>query len=163
MKTSLIFIMLLFTAQAWSQQLAEQARIKDILEGHTRACMDKDAERAISYFANSPYLAISYQEPGSGYIRGYEQVCETYRRVLSAGKQEKDVRKLYTSEYQFKINGQYAWVTFAELLVPDNGGESEKVFKACYLEKIDHVWKIIGNYWMAEMKVSGAALVTDQY
>lgn len=65
-------LLLILATGASTQQLAEEAHIKAVLEGHNRACMDKDAEKAISYFACIPPVAITYQAIGSGYIRGYD-------------------------------------------------------------------------------------------
>lgn len=163
MKTILTTLTLLLMSTAvFAQQLAEEARIKAVLEGHTKACMDKDAEKAVSYFAHSPHVAITYQAPGTGYIRGYENVCKAYREVINGVEFLRDERKLYTSEYLFSIHGKTAWVTYVEIVIPANGGDMERTHKACYLEKTDDAWKMVGNFWMAEIKSVPEVIAKDQ-
>ena len=143
--------LLLISAGAFAQTIDEKA-IKTVLEGHTQAASDNDAEKAISYFANSPNTAISYQQAGSGYVRGYQAVADTYRKGLGTGGRPKSTTKLTTDDYRFRIVGNTAFVTYIETQTSADGAVARKTHKANYLEKEGNQWKMIGNFWMPELK-----------
>lgn len=130
---------------------ADETAIKAVLEGHSRAALGKDTEKAISYFADSPNTAVSHQLPGSGYIRGYQAVADGYRKVLNADSFKKSPDKLTTGDYRFRIVGNTAFVTYIETqTAPD--GKVSRTHKANYLEKENGQWKMIGNFWTPEQK-----------
>ncbi len=151
MKTKLFaFALLLMSAATFAQNKADEAAIKAVLEGHSQAVMDKDAEKAVSYFANSPNTAISFQEPGSGYIRGYQAVTDIYISHVNADSFEKSDDKLTTADYRFRIVGNTAFVTYIETdTAPD--GTAKRTHKVNYLEKENGQWKMLGNFWMPEV------------
>lgn len=130
-----------------SAPAADEAAIKTALEGHTQASMNRDAERAVSYFANSPNVAVTYNVPG--YPRGYEAVADGYRKLL--GSMPKSDEKLSTSDYRYRIVGSTAFVTYREKYTKPDGTVST-MHKANYLEKENGQWKMIGNFWMPEQK-----------
>lgn len=150
MKTKLFTLaLLLMSAATFAQNKADEAAIKAVLVGHTQATMDRDFEKAISYFANSPNTAISFQEPGSGYIRGYQAVADAYKRQVKAGSKKSD-DKLTTADYRFRIVGNTAFVTYIETdTAPD--GTAKRTHKVNYLEKENGQWKMLGNFWMPEV------------
>ena len=125
----------------------DEATIKTVLEGHTQASMDRDAEKAVSYFANSPNVAVTYDAPG--YPRGYEVVANAYRKLL--GSMAKSDEKLSTSDYRYRIVGSTAFVTYRETYTKPDGTVST-MHKANYLEKEGNQWKMINNFWMPEQK-----------
>ena len=125
---------------------ADEAAIKAVLEGHTQASMNRDAEKAVSYLANSPNVAVSYNVPG--YPRGYDLVADGYRKILSSTP--KSSQKLSTGDYRYRIVGNTAFVTSIETYTnPD--GTANKMHKANYLEKEGSQWKMLGNFWMPEV------------
>ncbi|MCY7353419.1 MAG: nuclear transport factor 2 family protein [Cytophagaceae bacterium] len=151
MKSNLFTLALLLAVTPVLAQSSDEAAIKAVLEGHTQAAMDDDAERAVSYFADSPHAAISYQQPGSGYIRGHEAVKAKYREVINRVKSDKSPDKSTTGEYLYRIVGNTAFVTYVETRTkPD--GTAVRTHKANYLEKEAGQWKMIGNFWMPEQK-----------
>lgn len=152
MKSNLFTLALLLAVAPVLAQSSEEASIKAVLVGHTQAGLDDDAESAVGYFADSPYAAISYQQPGSGYIRGHEAVKAKYREVMNRdGANNKSPDKLTTGEYLYRVVGNTAFVTSIEIKTkPD--GTAERTHKANYLEKEAGQWKMIGNFWMPEMK-----------
>ena len=129
----------------------DEAAIKAVLEGHTQASMDRDAEKAVSYFANSPNVAVTYDAPG--YPRGYEAVVNGYRKLL--GSMSKSDEKLSTNDYRYRIVGSTAFVTYREIYTKPDGTVST-MHKANYLEKegngVTAQWKMVGNFWMPEQK-----------
>lgn len=125
----------------------DEVAIKMVLESHTQASMDRDAEKAVSYFANSPNVAVTYDAPG--YPRGYEAVANGYRKLL--GSMAKSDEKLSTSDYRYRIVGSTAFVTYRETYTKPDGTVST-MHKANYLEKEGGQWKMIGNFWMPEQK-----------
>ncbi len=151
MKTKLFSLALLLMSSAtFAQNKADETAIKAVLEGHTQAVMDKDAEKAVSYFANSPNVAISFQQPGSGYVRGYQAVTGGYRSVINADSFKKSEDKLTTADYLFRIVGNTAFVTYIETdTAPD--GTAKRTHKANYLEKENGQWKMLGNFWTPEV------------
>lgn len=131
---------------------ADEAAIKSVLEGHSQAASDGDVEKAVSYFANSPNVAISHQLPGSGYIRGYQAVTDGYRKELKADSFKKSTDKLTTGDYRYRIVGNTAFVTYVETFTKPDGAVDSRYHKANYLEKEGGQWKMIGNFWMPEQK-----------
>ena len=125
---------------------ADEAAIRAVLEGHTQASMDRDAEKTVSYLANSPNVAVSYNVPG--YPRGYDVIADGYRKIL--GSMPKTPQKLSTGDYRYRIVGNTAFVTSIETYTKPDGTVS-KMHKANYLEKEGSQWKIIGNFWMPEV------------
>lgn len=126
---------------------ADEMAIKAVLEGHSQASEERDAEKAVSYLAKSPNVAVSYNVPG--YPRGYEGVADGYRKVL--GSLPKGTNKLTTDAYLYQIVGNTAFVTYIETYTKPDGTASN-IHKADYLEKENGQWKIVGNFWMPETK-----------
>lgn len=131
---------------ASADQTTDEAAIQAVLEGHSQAASDKDAEKAISYFANSPNVAVTYNEPG--FPRGYDKVADAYRKVLSSNP--KSANKLTTGDHRYRIVGNTAYVTYIETFTAPNGKVDSRFHKANYLEKENGQWKILGNFWLAE-------------
>lgn len=125
---------------------ADEAAIKAVAEGHSQASEERDAEKAISYLAKSPNVAVSYNVPG--YPRGYEQVADGYRKVLA--DLPKGTSKVTTSDYRYRIVGNTAFVTYIETYTKPDGTVAGRTHKANYLEKEGGQWKMIGNFWMPE-------------
>lgn len=136
------------TAASSDQTSTDEAAIKAVLEGHSQASEERDAEKAISYFAKSPNVAVSYNVPG--YPRGYEGVVDGYRKVL--GGLPKGTNKLTTDAYLYRIVGNTAFVTYIETFTKPDGTVDSRYHKANYLEKEGGQWKMIGNFWMPEQK-----------
>ncbi len=134
--------------QNQSGSASDEAAIKTVLEGHSQASEERDAEKAISYLAKSPNVAVSYNAPG--YPRGYEAVAEGYRKVL--GSLPKGTNKLTTGDYRYRIVGNTAFVTYIETYTKPDGTVASRQHKANYLEKEGDQWKMIGNFWLPEQK-----------
>jgi len=128
---------------------ADEAVIKAVLEGHSQAVLNRDVEKAISYFANSPNTAILYQPPGGGYIRGYDEVANAYRKAVTGAKSDE---KLMTADYRYRIMGSSAFVTYIETYTKPDGAVSRTSNKANYMEKEGGQWKMVSNFWMETKK-----------
>ena len=71
-------MLLLSSTIGFAQRKTDELAIRAVLEGHSLACLDADVERAIGYYAHSPYVATAFSEPG--YQRGYDAVAAAYRK-----------------------------------------------------------------------------------
>lgn len=131
------------------QVAADEAAIKAVLEGHSQAVLNRDVEKAISYFANSPNTVILYQQPGGGYLRGYELVANAYRKAVTGAKSDE---KLTTADYRYRILGSSAFVTYIETYTKPDGVVSRTSTKANYMEKEGGQWKMVSNFWMEDKK-----------
>ena len=131
---------------------SDVSAIKAVVEGHSQAVLDADTEKAISYFANSPNVAILYKRPDGAYLRGYEDVADTYRKVM-AGATRKD-EKLTTNDYRYRITGNTAFVTYIETYTKPDGSVSRTTNKANYMEKEGGQWKMVSNFWMEGKKTN---------
>lgn len=132
-------------------QSKEEAAIKAVVVGHSQAVLERDVEKAISYFAKSPNDAILYAQPDGSYIRGYEAVANAYRKAVTGAKRDE---KLTTDDYRYRIVGNTAFVTYIETYTKPDGTVSKTSNKANYLEKENGQWKMISNFWMEHKKTN---------
>ncbi len=141
----LLLILLLSSTVGFAQQKTDELAIRAVLEGHSLACLDADVEKAVSYYAHSPYVATAFNEPG--YKRGYDAVAADYRKEFANGQKSSDKRT--SKDYGYRIVGNVAFVTYIENYTkPD--GTTRTSHKAGYLEKENGHWKLIGNFWIPE-------------
>lgn len=141
----LLLILLLSSTIGFAQQKTDELAIRAVLEGHSLACLDADVEKAVSYYAHSPYVATAFSEPG--YQRGYDAVAAAYRKEFANSQKSPD--KLATKDYRYRIVGNVAFVTYIETYTkPD--GTIRTSHKAGYLEKEYGRWQLIGNFWIPE-------------
>ncbi len=141
----LLLILLLGSTTGFAQPKADELAIRAVLEGHSLACLDADVEKAVSYYAHSPYVATAFSQPG--YQRGYDAVAAAYRKEFANAQKSPD--KLATKDYRYRIVGNVAFVTYVETYTkPD--GTFRTSHKADYLEKENGHWKLIGNFWIPE-------------
>ncbi|GAB3885832.1 Cif family virulence factor [Spirosoma agri] len=141
----LSFFLIQSLSVSFAQVTKDELAIRGVLEGHSRACLDADVTKAISYYARSPYVATAFDEPGYG--RGYEAMTALYKKEFANG--QKSLDKLTATTYRFRIVNNTAFVTYIEVYTKPDGTVS-KVHKANYLEKEQGQWKIIGNFWIPE-------------
>lgn len=141
----LLLMLLLSSTIGFAQRKTDELAIRAVLEGHSLACLDADVEKAVSYYAHSPYVATAFSEPG--YLRGYDAVAAAYRKEFANGQKSPD--KLMTKDYRYRITANVAFVTYIETYTkPD--GTIRTSHKAGYLEKENGHWKLIGNFWIPE-------------
>ncbi len=145
---------LFVASQQTSVQVAQvagtdEAAVRTVLEGHSQAVLNRDVEQAINYFANSPNTAILYQTPGGGYIRGFEDVANAYRKGMTGAKSDE---KLTTDDYRYRIMGSSAFVTHVESYTKPDGAVSRTSNKANYMEKEGGQWKMVSNFWVETKK-----------
>ncbi|QHW01052.1 Cif family virulence factor [Spirosoma endbachense] len=132
-------------ATGFAQRKTDELAIRAVLEGHSLACLDADVEKAVSYYAHSPYVATAFSEPG--YQRGYDAVAAAYRKEFANAQKSPD--KLTTKAYRYRIVGNVAFVTYIETYTKPDGTISTS-HKAGYLEKENSRWRLIGNFWIPE-------------
>ena len=152
MKTIICSLVMLFAGAGCFAQSKEEAAIKAVVEGHSRAVLEADVEKTLSYFANSPHVAILYKQPDGHYLRGYQEINDIYRKVMT-GATRKD-EKLTTDDYLYRINGNTAFVTYIETYTKPDGTVSKTSNKANYMEKENGQWKMISNFWMEHKKTN---------
>jgi ketosteroid isomerase-like protein len=141
----LLLLLLLSSTIGFAQQKTDELAIRAVLEGHSLACLNADVEKAVSYYAHSPYVATAFSEPG--YQRGYDAVAAAYRKEFTNGQKSPD--KLTTQAYRYRIVGNVAFVTYIETYTKPDGAIRTS-HKACYLEKENGRWELIGNFWIPE-------------
>ena len=141
----LLLILLLSSTIGFAQQKTDESAIRAVLEGHSLACLDADVEKAVSYYAHSPYVATAFSKPG--YQRGYDAVAAAYRKEFASSQRSPD--KLTTKDYRYRIVGNVAFVTYIETYTKPDGTISTS-HKAGYLEKENIRWMLIGNFWIPE-------------
>ena len=141
----LVLLLVVSSTIGVAQRKTDERAIRAVLESHSLACLDADAEKAIGYYAHSPYVATAFSEPG--YHRGYDAVAAAYRNEFANGQKSPD--KLTTGAYQYRIVGKVAFVTYIETYTKPDGTRNIS-HKAGYLEKEKGQWKLIGNFWITE-------------
>ncbi len=132
-----------------SQQSAIQASvaddemaIKQVIEGESTAFFQRNTEQLLTYWANVPYVSHSYNEKGSGYIRGYDKYSNVVEKYVSEHP-ELSKGSFKNRDYIIHINGTSAWATYIhEQIAGDN---KNTAYSSTYLEKNGFgVWKIVG-------------------
>ena len=77
MKTHLFTLtLLLMTSAATFAQSADEEAIKNVIARESDAFHQRDADKALSYWANVPYASHYYTEKGLGYVRGYDAISK---------------------------------------------------------------------------------------
>ena len=145
---SLMLLLLVLVNTIVLAQSKDEVAIRAVLEGHSRAVLDKDAEKAISYYAQSPDLTVSNSTPG--YPRGYAELADKFRQWIGTTKQ-KSTTTFVTDDFRYRIQGNMAFVSYIETYTRADGTVS-KTHKADYLEKEKDEWKMLGNFWIGEGK-----------
>ncbi len=121
-----------------SSQDVEESAIKNTIEGETSAFKQREAEKAIGFWLNTPYTSHHYTAKGLGYVRG-ANVGTTITNYLKANSKIDNSPTNY-HDYIIRINGNSAWATY----VSDGTSNGKKVVynKAAYLEKTNGEWKM---------------------
>ncbi len=116
----------------------DEVAIKSTIEGETNAFKQRDADKATSYWLNTPYTSHHYTAKGLGYVRG-ANVGTTITNYLKANPKIDNSTTNY-HDYIIRINGNSAWATY----VSDGTSNGKKVVynKAAYLEKTNGEWKM---------------------
>ena len=82
-----------------------------MIAGESDAFHQRDADKALSYWANVPYASHYYTEKGLGYVRGYDAISKAMKSVL--GKLPEVDKKVYKNhDYRIRVNGTSAWTTY---------------------------------------------------
>jgi ketosteroid isomerase-like protein len=120
----------------------DEAAIKQVIEGESVAFFQRNTEQLLTYWANVPYVSHSYNEKGSGYIRGYDKYSDVVKKYVSEHPELSKVSSK-NRDYIIRINGTSAWAThIQEQIAGDNKSTS---YSSTYLEKNGSgVWKIVG-------------------
>ncbi|GAB2564124.1 hypothetical protein [Spirosoma aerophilum] len=137
--TLCILAQLLMSAAAFAQSTDETA-IKNVIAGESAAFHQRNANKALSYWANVPYASHYYTEKGKGYIRGFESISKIMKDVIKRMPAvDKNVYK--THDYLLHVNGTSAWVSYITDI--QEGTKKRQTHDARYLEKISGTWKLV--------------------
>jgi len=151
MKTKLIIFTLLlssllpFAPNAAAQKTAsaeDEAAIKKVIEGETKALYDRDFKTFFNYWANVSYVSrVSTDQEGKvTKMTGDElrKMGEQYAAQNLKPSQETATRE----NWLIRVNGNAAFVIFDQHnQYPD--GKTRDSVEERYLERIDNEWKIV--------------------
>lgn len=118
-------------------QSADEVAIKKVIDGETVAHYAADYKTQMSYWDKVPYASILF---GGGLFVG-DALWKKYDEIYTMWKGQK-VNLTY-SEWNIRINGEAAFVTF---LLQRENLESKVItnaFQERYLEKTNDGWKIV--------------------
>ena len=121
----------------------DEMAIKQVIEGESMAFFQRNTEQLLTYWANVPYVSHSYNEKGSGYVRGYDKYSSIVKKYVSEHPESSKISP-QNRDYIIHINGTSAWAThIQEQITSDNKSTS---YTSTYLEKNGSgVWKIVGH------------------
>jgi hypothetical protein len=151
MNYSFIILLLLLTgSEVWAQSnTAEETAIKKVLEMETEAAQNRDYEKWIDCFAQSPDVAFGFSSLIPTYmVRSYDKLAELGKSVFQ-NNPVSPTESFEFTDYQIRINGTSAFVTYLQTNTQKDGSK-ERYHKAEYLEKINGVWKMIGHIFVQE-------------
>lgn len=141
MKNTLLFCVLsiLFLAPIFGQEKLskEEAAIKKVIEDETDYFYAADFENWSNCYVHSSMTAFSWMSPSAnkdsfGMLQGWEDISKNIKAYMEMnGKRDNPSKK---SEYQFRVTGDMAFVTFNE----DGNPMQSRV-----LEKVKGQWKIL--------------------
>lgn len=158
MKKALItFALLIMGAGSWAQSIAsEETAIRKVLETEINAAQNREYEEWINCFAKSPDVAFGFTSLLPTYmVRSYDKLAEFGKTFFQNNPvSSKGLGEI--TDYQIRINGNSAFVTFLQLNTKPDGSK-ERYHKADYLEKIEGEWKIIGHLFGQEPKPATGA------
>jgi hypothetical protein len=121
----------------------DEAAIKQVIEGESTAFFQRNTEQLLTYWANVPYVSHSYNEKGSGYIRGYDKYSDVVKKFVSEHP-ELSKYSFKNRDYIIHINGTSAWATHIQ--EQSAGDNKNTAYSSTYLEKNGSgVWKIVGH------------------
>ena len=120
----------------------EEEAIKKVIEGQTQSSYDRNAEKALAYWANVPYASYLLI-PLNANLTGYEQIKSTYTIFMKANPTP-DKSKIETTYQSITIKGNTAFVKHQEKFTKENGVATRENCHR-YLEKINNEWKLVGS------------------
>lgn len=126
-----------FPALAQQKLSAEEAAIKKVIEDETMYFDQRNYDKWAECVAHDPMAYFSWTTPFAGEnavfeARGWEEISKAYKEMME--KDPPNPNSAKKENYQFKVNGNMAYVTFME------GGVSDQVR---VLEKKDGQWRIL--------------------
>lgn len=121
----------------------DEAAIKQVIEGESMAFFQRNTEHLLTYWANVPYVSHSYNEKGSGYIRGYDKYSNVVEKYVSEHPELSKI-SFKNRDYIIHINGTSAWATHIQ---EQTAGDNKSIaYSSTYLEKNGSgMWKIVGH------------------
>ncbi len=120
----------------------DEVAIKKVIEGQTQASYDRNAEKALSYWANVPYASYVLASLNAN-LTGFDQIKNTYTTFMKANPTP-DKSKIETIYKSIQINGNAAFVKEEEVFTSEKGIVT-KQNGSRYLEKINNEWKLVAS------------------
>ncbi len=121
--------------------LSDEDQIKSVIIKETETYSAGDADGWRSCFTQSPKTAYVYRWPDgeTGQIVGFEQLNAMMTESMNA-EQVSNYKTLGRSDWNIKIKGDMAWVTYKEKASID--GKEYSIEEIRVLEKINGAWKL---------------------
>lgn len=120
----------------------DETAIKKVIEGQTQASYDRNAEKALSYWANVPHASYVLTSLNAN-LTGFNQIKNTYTFFIKTNPTP-DKSKIETSYKSITIKGNTAFVKHAEAFTSEKGITTKQNCHR-YLEKINNEWKLVGS------------------
>ena len=143
MKNRIFFtaVLLLFVTTIFAQQKkvsSEHAAIQQVIEDETKYFNQRNYEKWAECVAHDPMTYYSWTTPFADEdavfeAKGWEEVSKAFKGFMEAWPADENLPK--KENYQFKVSGDMAYVTFTQL--PYNSEETR------VLEKKDGKWRIL--------------------
>jgi hypothetical protein len=134
MKTNLFTLALLLLSAGAFAQTTDVSAIRTVIEDESVAFYQGNADKAVSYWLNAPYVSHDYTEKGIGYLRGYATVSKAIKKYIHDHPEMATDKTVYKNhDYQIHVNGTSAWATFITDAMA--GTKKSQALNARYLER----------------------------
>ena len=139
-KTILALCLSTLLTNAFAQS-AEEAAIKTVIEKETQAWFDRDAKAMKSYWADVPQVSKCVSLIGGMVVHSYGGKLSNADPL--AGMSKEPIKgKIERTEWNFRVVGNAAYVTYTEADIPETGPKGH-FYESRFMEKMDGAWKIV--------------------
>lgn len=151
MKTSLLVILLLWSAVSRSLAQADNDAIKHVLYNETEGFFTRDKARWSNAWAHVPYANFAANLYGGDFrlIQGWSSLEKQFASQFKSSKVNDKVT-VQNANYTIHLNGNMAFVTYDQTLVDSHGKTTSKETRV--LEKLSGSWKIINVIALTNLK-----------
>lgn len=151
MKTSLLVILLLWSAVSRSLAQADDAAIKQVLFNETEGFFTRDKVMWSNAWAHVPYANFAANLYGGDFrlIQGWSNLKKQFASQFKSSKISDKVT-VQNANYTIHQNGNMAFVTYDQTLVDSHGKTTSKETRV--LEKLNGNWKIINVIALTNLK-----------
>nr|WKN38563.1 nuclear transport factor 2 family protein [Tunicatimonas sp. TK19036] len=141
MKTtaSFLLILLVLTGTIALAQNSEESAIREVIEGETRAWLERDFDQWASYWSHTPdaYFSVTMNQYIE-FAEGWQAIADRMKNAMQQDTTVMSNINVARSEWHFRVNNNLAWARFSQ---STNNGPLLKEQRV--MEKVDGKWKII--------------------